>query len=323
METTLSSRSLAVMLTTALAPIAWGSGYYVTDTFLPPDRPLYAATVRALPFGLLLLVLRPRLPTGVWWLRASLLGVINVAAFFVLVFETAYRLPGGLAATLQATSPVAIAVLAWWLLNERPRVATVAGALVGLVGVGLLVLRPDSQSDPLGVVTALGSVGLFALGSVLTKRWRPPVDLLTLTSWQLVAGGLLLLPVALAVEGPPPAVDVRAVAGFLYIGVVGTVLAYALWIRGIQELPAASISLVGLLNPVAGSVIGVTIAGEAFGFVEMAGTALVFGGIVVGSPLIQGGVGQRRRPRSSALAVPEIGPRSFALPSRGFRRRRE
>ena len=66
---------------TALAPIAWGSGYYVTEAYLPPDRPLFAALVRALPFGLLLLAVRPRLPTGVWWVRGFVLGTMTLGAF--------------------------------------------------------------------------------------------------------------------------------------------------------------------------------------------------------------------------------------------------
>ena len=98
--------TFAILGLAALAPIAWGSGYYVTETFLPPDRPLFGAMVRALPFGLLLLALRPGLPHGIWWWRSLVLGILNVGAFFVLIFVAAYRLPGGLAATLTATAPV-------------------------------------------------------------------------------------------------------------------------------------------------------------------------------------------------------------------------
>ena len=132
-----------VLAATTLAPIAWGSGYYVTETYLPPDRPLFGALVRALPFGLLLLAFRPRLPRGDWWWRAAVLGVLNVGAFFVLVFVAAYRLPGGLAATLTATSPIAIMLLAWLLVRERPAVASLVSATVGVGGVALLVLREE------------------------------------------------------------------------------------------------------------------------------------------------------------------------------------
>ena len=285
------STRLLLLAVTAIAPIAWGSTYFVTATYLPPDRPLFAALVRALPFGLVLLLVRRQLPHGDWWWRAGLLGVINIGAFFALIFVAAYRLPGGLAATLTATSPLLVALLAWLLVKERPTPGALAGAVLGVVGVALLVLRAGFTVDPVGVAASLSAVTLFALGMVLVKRWRPPVDMVTFTSWQLVAGGLVIAPVALVVEGAPPAVDAAAVGGYLYIGVVGTVIAYGVWFAGIGRLPATAVALVGLLNPVSGTVIGVSLAGEAFGVVQVVGTLLVLSGIALG---------QVRRPRPAA-----------------------
>lgn len=293
----------AVLVVAGLAPVAWGSSYYVTATFLPPDRPLFAAAVRALPFGLLLLAVRPRLPQGVWWGRVAVLGTVNVGVFFVLVFVAAYRLPGGLAATLTAIAPLVVAMLAWWLLGERPSGLTLAAAALGVVGVALLVLRAGFAVDGYGVAAALVAVVLFSVGTVLTKRWPPPVPLLTFTAWQLVVGGLVLVPVALAVEGAPPAVDAAALGGFLYIGLVGTVVAFAVWFRGIQRLPAVAVSLVGLLNPVSGTVIGVTLAGEVFGPTQVLGTVLVLLGIVAGQPAVQARLGGRGDPVGTVGAV--------------------
>ena len=281
MET--SWRTLAL---TAFAPIAWGSGYYVTETFLPPDRPLFGAMVRALPFGLLLLAFRPRLPHGIWWWRALVLGTLNVGAFFVLIFVAAYRLPGGLAATLTATAPVMMMLLAWGLVREKPAAASLVGAGIGFAGVALLVLRGGTTVDPVGVAASFGAVAMSSLGYILVKRWRPPVELSTFTAWQLVAGGLVLLPIALLAEGAPPAIDARAVGGFLYLGLVATVLANLMWFRGLRRLPAAAVSLVGLLNPVAGTLIGIALAGEAFGLVQALGMLLVLGGILLGQPAV-------------------------------------
>lgn len=270
----------------AFAPIAWGSGYYVTETFLPPDRPLFGAMVRALPFGLLLLAFRPRLPHGIWWWRALVLGTLNVGAFFVLIFVAAYRLPGGLAATLTATAPVMMMLLAWGLIRERPAAASLVGAGIGFAGVALLVLRGGAVVDPIGVAASFGAVAMSSLGYILVKRWRPPVELSTFTAWQLVAGGLVLLPIALLVEGAPPSLDARAVGGFLYLGLVATVVANLLWFRGLRALPAAAVSLVGLLNPVAGTLIGVALAGEAFGLTQGVGMLMVLGGILLGQPAV-------------------------------------
>ncbi|GAB2778459.1 hypothetical protein GCM10027020_35030 [Nocardioides salsibiostraticola] len=275
-----------IVAITAIAPAAWGTTYIVTSELLPPDRPLFAATMRALPAGLILLAWRRRLPTGDWWWRSIVLGVCNIGLFFPLIFLSAYRLPGGLASTIQATSPLVVMGVAWLLLSERPGAARITAALVGLLGVTLLVLRSPGQLDPLGVLAAFSSVAVSALGFVLIKRWSAPVDLVTLVSWQLIVGGLLLLPLGLLIEGPPPALDLGAAAGLLWIGGAGTILAYICWFHGLRSMPAGAVALVGLLNPVVGTVLGILIAAEVFGLAQALGVALVLGGVLGGQPAV-------------------------------------
>lgn len=276
---TISSRWVALA---AVAPVVWGTTYLTTSTALPPDRPLFAATVRALPAGLVLLAVLRRLPTGIWWGRAAVLGVTNIGLFFPLLFLGAYRLPGGIASTVQALSPLVVMALAWWVLAERAGRRRVAAGVVGAAGVALLVLDAGARLDPLGLAGAVGSVVSSALGFVLVKRWAAPVGMLTLVSWQLVAGGLVLLPVALLVEGPPPALDAPALAAFAWLSGVGTVLAYVCWFAAIGRLGAGAVSLVGLLNPLTGTLLGVAVAGEAFGAPQAVGGLLVVAGVVAG-----------------------------------------
>ena len=120
--------SWRVPLFTALAPIAWGSSYYVTAHFLPPDRPFFGAAVRALPVGLAMLAFTRRLPSGDWWWKAGLLGVLNIGAFFPLIFLAGYHLPGGMAATLTATAPIVVMLTAWALIAETPRAGVPGGS---------------------------------------------------------------------------------------------------------------------------------------------------------------------------------------------------
>ena len=243
--------------------------------------------------GLVLLALSRQLPRGHWWWRALVLGLLNFAAFFPLLFLSAYRLPGGIASTVQAASPLVVMALAWLVLREVPGRLRVVGGLVGLVGVGLLVLRATSSIDTLGVLAAGGSVLSSALGFVLVRRWPAPVDTLTLVSWQLVVGGVALVPLTLVVEGPPPALDLSAAGGLLWLAGVGTVLAYACWFRGLARLPAGTVSLIGLLNPVVATSLGIVVSGEPFGVVTVLGMTLIAGGVLLGQPALV----NRRRPR--------------------------
>jgi probable blue pigment (indigoidine) exporter len=171
------------MLLSALAPVAWGTTYLVTTELMPAERPLLTAAVRVLPIGLLLTLRARRLPRGAWWWRTAVLGALNIGVFQALLFDAAYRLPGGVAATAGAVQPLVVGVLAAWLLAERLRPGMVLAAVGGVVGVGLLVLTPEARLDPVGVGAALIGTVSMATGVVLTKRWGRPVDLVTATGW--------------------------------------------------------------------------------------------------------------------------------------------
>lgn len=268
------------MLVTAIAPVAWGSTYVVTRAVLPAE-PLWGAVIRALPAGLLLLLLSRRRPHGSAWWRSAVLGVLNTGGFFALVYTVAQRLPSGIAATLMAASPLVMMAAARVVLGQRPRAIALAGGAAGIAGVALMLFGGDGTLDPLGIVLALVALVASSTGYTLATRWGG-TDLLASTSWQLLAGGALVLPIAVLVEGAPPVLDAAAVAGFAYVTVVATALAFVAWFAGLRHLPAGTVGLVGLLNPVTGVVLGAVVAGEALSGRQLAGLAIVLAGIAAG-----------------------------------------
>ncbi|HWD01662.1 MAG TPA: EamA family transporter [Amycolatopsis sp.] len=271
---------------TALAPAVWGSTYLVTTQLLPPDRPLLAATVRALPAGLILLAATRVLPRGVWWWRAVVLGVLNIGAFFCLLFVAAYHLPGGVAALMVSAQPVFVLVLSALLLGEAITRRHLASCLLGAAGIAMLVLRAEAGVDTIGVLSGIGGAVCMASGVVLTKRWGRPagVSLLAFTGWQLAVGGLAVLPLALAQEGLPGQVSAVNVAGFAYLSVVGALLAYALWFRGIERLPALAVSFLGFASPVAAAVLGYLVLGQGLSPAQTAGAVIVIVAVVLAQP---------------------------------------
>jgi probable blue pigment (indigoidine) exporter len=285
-----------VVLATALAPVAWGTTYLVTTELLPAGRPLLAGVLRALPAGLVLAAVTKQRPTGVWWTRSLVLGTLNIGAFFALLFVAAYRLPGGVAATLGSVQPLIAAGLGAALLGERIRPRVVGAGLLGVAGVALLVLRAGAALDVTGVLAGFAGAASMATGVVLTKRWGRPVPLLAFTSWQLIAGGLVLLPVALAVEGAPPHLAASNLLGYLWLGTAGTALAYSLWFRGIERLPVSRVSILGLLSPVVATIAGWLVLDQRLTLAQITGAGLV---------LIALWLGQRtsRRPRAMTLAA--------------------
>lgn len=280
---------------TAIAPVAWGSTYVVTRHLLPPDAPLWGSVLRALPAGILVLLVARRLPHGAWWWRSLVLGTLNVGGFFVLVYVAGQRLPSSVAATLMSLSAACMMLFAWMLLRQRPRLLAVVGAIAGLVGVVLLVGSGGGRIDVWGVAASLGAMVASSLGFVLTARWGKGVAALPMTAWQLLGGSLVLVPVALVVEGAPPSLTPTSALGFAYVTVVATAVAYVAWFAGLRHLSPGAVGLVGLLNPVTGTVLGVVLAGELFGAAQAAGVALVLGGIALGA--LPGYLLPRRRGR--------------------------
>ncbi|WP_236051163.1 DMT family transporter [Nonomuraea cypriaca] len=272
-------------LVTAVAPVAWGTNYYVTHQFLPPDHPLYGAAIRALPAGLLLLLVSRKLPRGAWWWKSLVLGTLNMSAFFALIYLAAQSLPTSVASTIMATSPVVMMLLAWSMLAERPRIAHLAGAALGIAGVCLMLLGGEAALDGLGVLASVAAMVMSSIGYVLSKRWSHETDVLSSTSWQLIAGGIVLVPFAVAVEGPPPALSAPALAAFGYVAVVATAVAFAAWFAGLRHLPAGTVGLLGLLNPVTGVLLGTVVAAEALTVRQFGGMALVLLGILLGQPI--------------------------------------
>jgi len=264
------------LLITALAPIIWGSTYLVTTEYLPAGYPLTVAMLRALPVGLLLLLVVRQLPSGVWWLKITLLGALNFSLFWWLLFVAAYRLPGGVAATVGAIQPLIVIVLARVMLGSPVRALTVIASLAGLSGIAILILSPQEALDPIGLGAGLVGAVSMAIGTVLSRRWKPPVSLLTFTAWQLFAGGMLLLPAAIWLEPPLPSLSQRNLFGFMYLGLIGAAFSYALWFRGISRLEPSLVSTLGFLSPLTAVVIGWWVLDQGLGYLQLLGIFIVF-----------------------------------------------
>ncbi|MFE7619827.1 DMT family transporter [Streptomyces sp. NPDC057496] len=285
-------------LVTAIAPVAWGTNYFVTHEYLPTGHPLHGAAIRALPAGILLLALCRQLPRGAWWWKASVLGTLNMGSFFALVYLAAQLLPTSVASTIMAASPLVLMLLARVVIAERPRGLPLLGGGIGVVGVCLMLFTGTVNLNALGVLASVTAMVTSSLGYVLAKRWSAEVDILASTSWQLIAGGLVVLPLAVVREGAPPSLDAGAVLGFAYVTVIATAVAFVAWFTGLRRLPAAAVGLIGLLNPVTGVLLGTVVAEETLTLRQVCGLILVLFGIVLGQP-VAAAVAARIRTRAT------------------------
>ncbi|KAA3510949.1 EamA family transporter [Agrobacterium rosae] len=266
---------IADVVMTGIAPAIWGSTYIVTTSFLPQGYPMHVAMLRALPAGLLLLLLVRKLPFGIWWGRAFILGALNFAFFWAMLFVSAYRLPGGVAATVGAVQPLIVIALSRLFLGRDIRAPTIIAGLIGMAGVALLVLTPHAALDPVGIAAALAGAVSMAFGTVLTRRWQPPVSNLTFTAWQLTAGGLLLVPVALFLEPTLPTLTSQNVLGMAYLGLIGAAFTYLLWFRGLARIEPSVAASLGFLSPVTATLLGWLALGQNLAPAQIAGFIMV------------------------------------------------
>jgi probable blue pigment (indigoidine) exporter len=270
------------LLLTAIAPTIWGSTYIVTTEFLPNFSPMTVAMLRALPAGLLLLLIGRQLPSGIWWPRIFMLGALNFSIFWSMLFIAAYRLPGGVAATVGAVQPLVVVFMAAALLGSSCRPISVLAAVVGLAGVALLVLAPNAVLDFIGVAAGLAGAVSMAFGTVLTRKWQPPVSLLTFTAWQLTAGGILLVPTALVFEPATPIPTAANLFGLVWLGLIGAALTYVCWFRGISRIDPATVSLLGFLSPVTAVLLGWLLLDQSLTPLQIIGVVLVIVSIWLG-----------------------------------------
>lgn len=269
------------ILLTALAPAIWGSTYIVTSQFLPPDRPFTAALLRTLPAGLLLVLWMRRLPAKQHWWRLLVLSALNIGFFQALLFIAAYRLPGGLAAVVGAIQPLMVMFLAWAVDRQQPVLVALWASVMGIVGMAVLLLSPDSVWNGPGIVAALLGAACMAAGAWLTRRWSLPLPVMALTGWQLLLGGLILLPIALQGDAPLPPLFPLQIAAYAYLSLAGALLSYSLWFRGIARLPSVAVTSLGLLSPLTAVVLGWVFLSQQMTGLSLLGLVLVLGSVVM------------------------------------------
>jgi len=277
-----------------LAPVSWGTTYLTVTELLPADHPLMVAALRVLPAGVALslfgrITSRWR-PIGRQWSDLTLLALFNFAIFFPLLITAVYRLPGGVAASMGGLQPLLVATVSRLVLRQRLRRLDAVVGVAAVIGVSLVVLRPGAAFDPIGLLAAVGANVSFSIGVVLTKALPPPGNRLASTGWQLLLSALVLVPLALVVEGIPPIPSARNVAGFAYLSLAATGGAFALWFNGIRRLPIQAPPLLGLAAPITGAALGWIVLNEALSTSQLAGFVITISAISYGATVGSRGV---------------------------------
>ncbi len=269
----------------------WGSSYLFIKIVVTevPALTLVAGrlTVATIIMAVILRVLGLSLPRSrrMWGVYA-VLGFFNVALPFSLISWGEQYIPSGLAALLQATTPIFAVILAQFLTeDDRMTPAKVIGVIIGFLGVGLLMLpelRQGLRTSLLGQLAVIGSSLCYAGATIYarnTLRGQPP---LVSATGQLTMGVVAMLPLSLLIDRPfHLSPSLPALASWLGLVIVGTVLAYIVYFTLIERTSATFVTMVTYIIPLNGLMLGALVLHEQLGVTMLGGLALVLLGVLV------------------------------------------
>jgi len=267
-----------------LVTVIWGIAFVATriglDDFSPPQLTALRFVIAALPVAFL-----PRPPVS--WAALVTIGLtLFTGQFLFQFFGIAGGLPPGLASVIVQTQALFTVLFAAAALGERPSRRQVIGMTAALAGVLLIAITVGQNLTAVGLVLGLLSAVSWGIGNVLLKRLGP-VDMLGLMVWLSLIPPLPSLALSIALDGPGALARAlwrsswAGLVAVLYLGLVATTFAYALWGGLLRRYPTATVAPFALLVPFVAALSTWLIFGERFGPVRLAGMAFVLLGLVL------------------------------------------
>lgn len=281
-----SSRSRYLpLIALGLLPLIWGFTWVPLKIGVQYCPPFTFAALRSLPGGILLLGLAAvlRHPVGLKAPRYTIpLGVLQTSGFIGLTIAALVAGGAGRTAILANTWQFWILLMAWPILDERlhgSQWLSVSLALVGLI----LIVAPWNLHGVVSSLLALAGAVCWAAGSMVAKllRRKHQVDLLALTAWQTLFGSILLVVVAVFVEGEAPEWSSAFIWSLLYALLLGTCFASFLWLYVLREMPASIAGLGTMATPVIGLLFSWALLGEQPTGLEIVGMIVILAGSAI------------------------------------------
>jgi drug/metabolite transporter (DMT)-like permease len=267
----------------------WGSSFLFIKVLVDEISPIEVVAGR-LFFGMLAIgayVLWRRMPmriTGRLVGQVTFLAVVANILPFGLIAWGEEHIDSGIAAVLNSTMPIFTAVLAVAFLSEERMTLLRLGGL-GLGFLGVVVLTGDdilnvTDSSVLGQLAVIGAAACYGVGSIYSRQLLGTHDPLVLSLLQVTIGTIITAPLVFALEGSPGyGLSLEAAGSLLGLGVLGTGLAYVLYLWLIDNVGSVRASLVTYVVPVIALVLGWLVLDESVGLNVVLGAALIIGGV--------------------------------------------
>lgn len=272
----------------------WGASFLFIRVAAPAIGPIALVDARVFLAGGVLLACALALRTGLnlrRWKHYLVLGTVNAALPFTLIAAAELALTASFAAILNATTPLFTALFAAVWLGHSLTWRRLTGLALGLVGVAVSVGWngvPVTGHIVLAVCASLAAALCYGIGFVYSSRGVSDIPSITLSAFQQIAAGIVLLPLA-AFKHPTAWPSGDALSAALALSLIGTAFAYLLYFRLVRRIGPTSTSTVTFLVPLFGLLWSVLFLRETVGPGLLAGLVLILASItlVTGIPLRQ------------------------------------
>jgi drug/metabolite transporter (DMT)-like permease len=280
------SHKTKVWVALATVYVIWGSTYLGIEMTGETIPPLFAVGVRFIFAGLLLagftrwhrgaVVFKvPLRELG----SAALVGALLPGANAIL-FVAEQHVATGLSALIIGSVPLWL-VLLRTMNGDRPPTAALASVLVGFAGLAILV-RPSGGASLGYLLLVVGSAVMWAVGSYLSSRLPMPLDSFAATTYEMLAGGLVLLPIGIIATSPHPShFSARSIGGFWYLVTFGSVVGYTAYVWLLDNAPLGTVATYAYVNPVVAIALGAAVLHEHLTWTVGIGAALVLACVAV------------------------------------------
>ncbi len=309
-----SPSRFAVILAFGLVYLFWGSTYLAIDIAVQSIPPALMCAVRFSIAGVVMLLVCAATGRKIWYSAkqialAAVVGILLLMGGNLTLSWAEQTVPSGLAALIIAITPLWFLVLDSLLLGHHHiSWRGKAGLALGMVGL-LVLFWPELHStsalgrrDLWASIGLLGGSFLWALGSVLSKRWQSGMDVFSATGWQVTAAGVANFLFAVANKDfSRVAWTTRGVSATMYLVVCGSWIGYTAYIWLLEHVPTSKVSTYAYVNPVVAVFLGWLILHERVDrFIVMGSAVVVLAVILVTSAKVKEKVATEELPAVEA-----------------------
>jgi len=269
----------------------WGSSYLfikVAVAEVPALTLVFGRlAVASIVMWILLRVLGLSMPRkGQMWGVYAMLGFFGTAVPYSLISWGEQYISSGLASVLQATTPIFAVLLAHFLTHdERISAVKVLGVAIGFAGVAILMLpdlRQGVRANLLGQLAIVGSSLCYAWTAIYVRSRLRGQPALVSTTGQMTMGAVFMLPASLLVDRPfDLSPSLPALASWMGLVVLGTLLAYGIYFTLIERTSATFATMVTYVIPVNALVLGALVLGESLSWTVLGSLALILVGVLL------------------------------------------